>query len=371
MIGWLALTEDQRRTSIEQAAIRSGILTKAIEKDWWVTLVLKVLFELPQADFFIFKGGTSLSKGFKLIERFSEDIDISLAPEAFDRAYMSEPTHTYVKKLKKLGCEFTNTTIKDALEAMLLAYGVPAGMIQISAEPIPENFPDTDPQSLYVAYRSLYPPHPYLADRVKIEFSVRSLKDPFQEISIQSNLWEYFPNSVYQEIPFTVRGADPIKTFLEKIFLLHEKFSILNKGLVPTGAAIAERHSRHLYDLVQMNHAGIGKHLHTDHTLYGTLVEHRRQWVRSKHVNYNSLYPATVLFVPPPEIIKLYKADYGIMQTDMIYGKTHSFEELISILTTINQEISKIPLNIPQEYSNVSDGSISQIETAFNLSNQT
>ncbi|MEP7080911.1 MAG: nucleotidyl transferase AbiEii/AbiGii toxin family protein [Ginsengibacter sp.] len=78
MTGWLNLTDEQRRISIDQAAIRSGITAKAIEKDWWVTLTLKALFETPYAEYFIFKGGTSLSKGWKLIERFSEVIDIAL-----------------------------------------------------------------------------------------------------------------------------------------------------------------------------------------------------------------------------------------------------------------------------------------------------
>lgn len=82
MTGWLKLTDEQRRTSIAQAAVASGIAAKAIEKDWWVTLTLKALFESPYAKFFIFKGGTSLSKGWKLIERFSEDIDIALDPMA-------------------------------------------------------------------------------------------------------------------------------------------------------------------------------------------------------------------------------------------------------------------------------------------------
>jgi predicted nucleotidyltransferase component of viral defense system len=71
MTGWLQLTDEERRTSIDQAAIRSGIIAKAIEKDWWITLTLKALFTCAYAGHLIFKGGTSLSKGWKLIERFS------------------------------------------------------------------------------------------------------------------------------------------------------------------------------------------------------------------------------------------------------------------------------------------------------------
>jgi hypothetical protein len=128
MTGWLKLTDEQRRTSIAQAAIASGITAKAIEKDWWVTLTLKALFESPYAKFFIFKGGTSLSKGWKLIERFSEDIDIALDPMAFGRDYKINPSHTYVKTLKKEGCAFTSTVLLDALKAQFTHLGISMGL---------------------------------------------------------------------------------------------------------------------------------------------------------------------------------------------------------------------------------------------------
>ncbi len=98
MTGWLKLTDEQRRISVEQAAIRSGITAKAIEKDWWVTLILKALFESPYAKFFIFKGGTSLSKGWKLIERFSEDVDIAIISDMLKQAMKSKLLSALSKK---------------------------------------------------------------------------------------------------------------------------------------------------------------------------------------------------------------------------------------------------------------------------------
>jgi len=196
MIGWLQLTNEQRRTSIAQASAISGITEKAIEKDWWVTLTLKALFGTDYAKHLIFKGGTSLSKGWKLIERFSEDIDIALEPEAFGRSYKKDPSHTYVKTLKKEGCAFTSTVLKEALEQQFDKLGVPAGMITVVAAEVPETIPDRDPQTIFIRYPTLYPPHPYLADEVKVEFSVRSLKEPFANVAIQSILWEVFPNKL-------------------------------------------------------------------------------------------------------------------------------------------------------------------------------
>ena len=185
---------------MDQVNARTGMSLKAIEKDWWVTLVLKVLFALPMQEHFIFKGGTSLSKGWKLIERFSEDIDIALAPAAFGLEYKSSPSHGYVKKLKREGCAYTSTVIKNALIKQITAMGVPAGLLTIEAEAVLPTMQDKDPQTIYIRYPSLYDPHEYIADVVKVEFGVRSLREPFAPVSIQSIIAGIFPNRAYSEI---------------------------------------------------------------------------------------------------------------------------------------------------------------------------
>ncbi|MEO5889691.1 MAG: nucleotidyl transferase AbiEii/AbiGii toxin family protein [Ferruginibacter sp.] len=266
MIGWLQLTDGQRRTSLAQASAISGITEKAIEKDLWVTLTLKALFGTVYAKHLIFKGGTSLSKGWKLIERFSEDIDIALEPEAFGRDYKKDPSHTYVKTLKKEGCLFTSTILKEALEKQFGVLGIPVGMIIVVAAEVPVTIPDRDPQTLFIQYPSLYPPNPYLADEVKVEFSVRSLKEPFADVAIQSILWEVFPNKLYEEIPFDVTAVNPRKTLLEKAFLLHEKLLTTTPEKMQ-----GERQSRHLYDLVKMMHTPAGNDALTDIGFYATL----------------------------------------------------------------------------------------------------
>src|SRR5258708_7703067 len=83
-IPWLALTVDQRRAVINNVEINSGFPAKAIEKDWWVTIVLKALFNTTYSENLLFKGGTSLSKCWHLINRFSEDIDVAIDKEIVD-----------------------------------------------------------------------------------------------------------------------------------------------------------------------------------------------------------------------------------------------------------------------------------------------
>ncbi|MGF2414798.1 MAG: nucleotidyl transferase AbiEii/AbiGii toxin family protein, partial [Ferruginibacter sp.] len=321
MTGWLKLTDEQRRTSIAQAAVVSGITAKAIEKDWWVTLTLKALFESPYAKFFIFKGGTSLSKGWKLIERFSEDIDIALDPMAFGREYKINPSHTYVKTLKKEGCAFTSTVLLDALKAQFNHLGIPTSAISIEAETVPATIPDRDPQTLFVRYKSLYPPHGYIADEVKIEFSVRSLKDPYATITVQSILVEAFPNIAYAEVPFEVVAVAPQKTLLEKVFLLHEKFLNINPDKIKI-----ERLSRHLYDLIKLMDTETGIKALKDHEFYATLLEHRKSYIRLGNVDYDTLHHSTLSFIPPDSVIEMFRQDYRSMQAAMIYGDSPDFD---------------------------------------------
>jgi hypothetical protein len=100
-----------------------------------------------------------------------------LAPEAFGREYRKAPSNSYVKTLKKEGCAYTTNIIKDALRDQLVTMGVPAGLINIDAEEVNPMMPDKDPQTLFVRYPSLYDPNLYIAEAVKIEFGVRSLKE--------------------------------------------------------------------------------------------------------------------------------------------------------------------------------------------------
>lgn len=331
MTGWLSLTDEQRRTTLEQASVRSGILAKAIEKDWWVTLCLKALFSTEYAPYCIFKGGTSLSKGWKLIQRFSEDIDIALDPKAFDMEYIPLPTHGYVKKLKRKGCEFTSTLMKDALEGSLQALGLGTEIVTIVADDVPPTLPDKDPQTLFIRYRSLFDPHPYLADEVKRDFGVRSLKEPFATISIRSILFEEFPSDAWEEAPFDVVAVEPRKTLLEKTFLLHEKLLQRYPHSLPD-----ERQSRHLYDIVQLMDTTAGTAVLADEGFYSVLQEHRRHYMRLSGVDYDTLSFRTINFIPDIGVMEDFKKDYEQMQQSMIYVDSHDFEELIRRLTLFN-----------------------------------
>ena len=331
MINWLQLTDEERRISIEQASVKSGITAKAIEKDWWVTLALRALFQTTYSKYFIFKGGTSLSKGWGLIERLSEDADIALDPAIFGKVYKKNPSHSYVKALKREGCAFTSISLKIAFEQALTAMDIPPGIVFVQAAPIPENIPDRDPQTLFMQYPSLYPQHKYIADEVKIEFGVRTLKEPSGIISIRSILSEVFPNKAYEEIPFEVAAVKPRNTFLEKAFLLHERLLSPGKEKIE-----GDRQSRHFYDLFRIMDTEEGLAALNDPALYTTLLEHRKNYIRQSGVNYETLRYETISFIPSIEWLPDFERDYKMMQQEMIYGDSPDFDVMMNSLKLLN-----------------------------------
>lgn len=325
MTGWPRLSNTQRRATLEEAARASAIGAKAIEKDWWVTLVLRALFEGPYGRYMIFKGGTSLSKCWQLIERFSEDIDIALDAGAFGMEYKIQPTKSNIEQLKRNGCVFTSVNLKLAIEQNLAVLGVQPGIVTVTAEEVDAKMPDKDPQVLIVTYPSVYDVNPYLKDEVRVEVSVRSLKEPYAQRTIQSLLHIWFPNEVYAEAPLEIAVVDPRKTCLEKAFLLHEEFKKPDLDKIRIG-----RMSRHFYDLYQLDRSGIAEAALADTALYAAIIEHRKWYSRLRHIQYETLERNSISFLPPSKLWSEYRNDYLLMQEQMIYGETVTFEKLMN-----------------------------------------
>lgn len=104
MTEWFKLNTAERKEIINQTSAKTGIVPTAIEKDFWVMIALKAIFETKYGEHIVFKGGTSLSKGWNLIERFSEDIDLGI-----DRTYLNfggDLSRSAVTRLRKAAAKF-------------------------------------------------------------------------------------------------------------------------------------------------------------------------------------------------------------------------------------------------------------------------
>jgi predicted nucleotidyltransferase component of viral defense system len=336
MIHWLKnLSDASRLTSINEASRISGISAKAIEKDWWVTLSLRLLFHIPYAKHFAFKGGTSLSKGWQLIDRFSEDIDISLSSEAVGITYAEKPSKTFVEQLRRAGCSFTSNEILKALKAEFQNNHVPENLYSIEAEPVRVDMPDTDPQTLHVNFVSLFDPNPYLPDRVKIEFSVRALKEPSIKLNMKSLLVTHFPNENYKEEKCEVLTIQPQCTLIEKILLLHEEFNREERLKIRT-----ERMSRHYYDLFQMSRQDFSSATLRDNNFIKEIIKHRTYYSKLKRFDYSTLKRGSINIIPNADILHALEQDYKIMRTEMIYGYPPTFKEIIQAMKKLQDEFN-------------------------------
>ena len=126
---------------------------------------------------------------------------------------------------------------------------------------------------------------------------------------------------------------------MEKIFLLHEKFS-----LIKNDKKLGDRQSRHLYDLVKMMDKGIEKIVLNNQKFYQLLLEHRSHYTRLKGIDYTKMQMADISFVPPPEILEILRKDYLVMQSEMIYDENSpDFETLLNKLSILNGLFSMSP----------------------------
>lgn len=333
---WLKLTKEQQLDTINEVNRQSGLPIQAIEKDWWVTQALKAVFQTPHARHLLFKGGTSLSKSWNLIERFSEDIDLAVDREIL--GYTGNPTNSQIKKLKKKACEFVSKELRDSLDERLLQSGIPVAAFRLTAAEVVD--PDKDPQQLILAYDSLLDPLDYIKSEVQIEVSGRSLKEPWSNRLVQSFIDAAYPDLPFTQQPFEVPTVEPRRTFLEKAFLLHEEFS------KPPEKIKSNRMSRHLYDLDILMDTEHGKSALSNPDLYYSIIDHRLVFNKLQGIDYDKHSPAFINFIPPLSVMKEWEADYNSMRESMFYGETKSFEHLIARLQTLLQRFRGIPARV-------------------------
>lgn len=316
MNNFFDLDTASKREVIKQAAERLGMSPFAIEKDWWVQQTLAIIFEMEVGKSLVFKGGTSLSKGWQLIERFSEDVDL-----AIDRAYLGfEGTlgKEQRTKLRKAAHRFINNEFFDLLQQKFIEKGL---KVKLSIEESKSS--DQDPSLVYVEYPNVIDLPGYIAPRVQIEIGCRSLKEPFANARLTSFIDDVFSDKTFSQGAINIPTVLPERTLLEKVFLLHEEFQ------KPIDKIRVDRLSRHLYDVYMLLKAGIGTRAIADASLYETIVKHRYAFTKIQGVNYTLHHPQFLNSIPPVAFEKAWQRDYTTMQEQMIYGKSPSYKEMI------------------------------------------
>lgn len=321
MNNYWQLSDDRKRIVLQQTSIKIGLPVESVEKDLWVTAILQSVFSLPYADKFVFKGGTSLSKVWNRIERFSEDIDLAIDRSQF--GLEGDLTVRQIKTLRKKSSLF----VKEQIAADLTKVLESSGLLQwCEVEPEEDGEGDRtypEPRRIFVKYTPMMPiAAGYVKPIVMLEIGSRSLFEPFEcrKVSSLVSSETTIDTSVCDvDIPTAV----PEKTFLEKTYLIHELFS------TDAGARV-DRKSRHLYDLERMMDCDFAKAAITNDDLWNTIHHHREVFTHMKGVDYTPDIRDRIILLPPKNIRNAWKADYEAMRRTMIYGESLPFDDLLA-----------------------------------------
>ncbi len=318
-MSWLNLLKDKQQELFKQLSFKTGIQPQAIEKDAWVTLVLRIIFNSEVAEHLVFKGGTSLSKAYGLIKRFSEDIDIAVNREFL--GFTGELTKGQIRKLRKKSHAFVSNEMSNIIVDEFERHNIDKHLFKTDVENT--KISDQDPEIIKITYQSVFDEVSYIPGRILIEIGARSLIEPAEMKKIKSIIDENYPESSFTEAPFLVKTVIPEKTFLEKMILLHEEFT------KPKEKIRYHRMSRHLYDIGQIISTEFGERALKNESLFQEIIKHRAIFTPIKTVDYSKLELNKLKIIPPDEFIGQYEKDYSEMQENMIYGEKIGFNTLI------------------------------------------
>ena len=160
--------------------------------------------------------------------------------------------------------------------------------------------------------------------------------EPIEERQINSILSENFPQQNFATFPFAIPTVLPQRTFLEKVFLLHEEFS------QETEKIRIDRLSRHLYDLEKLMDTEHGIEALKNIDLYNNIIAHREKFNSLRGLDYVNHIPSKISILPPQVIVKGYERDYEAMTSFMIYGEPLKFDHLMKRILELQTRINSI-----------------------------
>lgn len=338
MDGFAKLSREERRVFFEGAATPRNMDAATMEKDFWVCWTLQELFRLPViGEHLIFKGGTSLSKVFKVIERFSEDIDVSINRGWLGFGGANEPEAGSSNKERQRRIE----ALKSACQERIAVALMPALEAAIEAKvrrgedwSLGEDEDDADKQTLLFDYPTSFPPDEagYIRRAVKIEMGARADHWPCETRMVTPYVAEQFPQG-FREPSCTVKVLSVERTFWEKATILHEEF------YRPPDKPMPERFSRHYCDFYELIRKGVSSQATAHLELLARVVEHKALFFRSSWANYADAAKGSLRILPPEHRRKALREDYVKMQ-QMFFGKPPDFDVMLAALSDWEKEFN-------------------------------
>lgn len=310
------LSAAERRELFSATAERWSITPAAAEKDFWIVWVLQQLFELPGwATRLRFKGGTSLSKAYRVIQRFSEDIDLILNwSELTHENPTGERSKTQQGKL--------NQRIKDEAQTVIREQLLPE-VQQAIAPDCTARLEDEDPHTIAVYYPADFAPG-YLRPVVRLEVGPLAAMLPMQWRPVQSYAAESFPQ-LFREPRVQVPTISIERTFWEKLTILHAE------AHRPKSKPLPPRHARHYYDVHCLVRSHYAEQLLGSTCLLADVVAFKQKFYPAGWASYHTATLDGLSLLPSPSHQKSLEADYLAM-VEMLFGKTPAFADILQTL---------------------------------------
>lgn len=336
----ITASDAERRDLFLSAAARLGTAVQNVEKDFWVCWTLDALFNglQPGGPRLLFKGGTSLSKAFGLITRFSEDIDITVFRE--DLGHAAEVADLDALSGKKRRARLD--AIRDACQSYIAGplatqlTHVAAAVIQEGRFRLEQDPDDKDGQTLLLWYPTVTATTgDYIRSAVKIEAGAKSALDPHIAASVSPYVTQDLP-----DLDLTVANVitvQPERTFWDKIMILHglrqwhDRRGELRHG--------GQRVSRHYYDVHQLMQAPLAAAWQTDHTLAIDCARHARLFFGSADLGLDTAQPGTFTLTPNAAMREALKSDYSAM-IGMIFGDVPPLDAVLDSAQRFEQLVN-------------------------------
>jgi hypothetical protein len=320
---FLQLPRGDRREALAVATAASGRPMHLLEKDIWVVWALDALFHAPFADQLVFKGGTSLSKAYTVIRRFSEDIDITydiraIAPDLVgDSPEPLPPNRSQERRWTR--------EIRSRLSAWVERTALPVFETALASRSLTAQ-PQADGDKIVIDYEPLATGSGYVSPAVLVEFGARSTGLPFVHRPVRCDAAEYLPGVVFPAV--TVRAMRPERTFWEKATAIHV-FCV--QGVFRGG----ERFARHWHDVTRLDTSGFADTAIADRDLAAAVARHKAMFFHEKDshgtpIDYEIAVSGALQLVPNGTALDRLARDYqGMVEDGLLLEEAEPFERLM------------------------------------------
>lgn len=326
------INENDRKALFHNTAAKMGMTDAIIEKDFWVCYILDYLFHRSAwKDNIAFKGGTSLSKAYGLIERFSEDIDLIIDWRVLGYG-INEPWEKRSNTKQDIFNKEANAKVEKFLQDTFLP-AISSDLAVELSDTVKCFIDYDDPQTIKIVYPNSFSDISILQE-IRLEIGALAAWTPVKSASITTYAAQEY-RRLFRQSTTEILTVLPERTFWEKVTILHrEAFRAVDRPF-------PARYSRHYYDLYRMMQTTVKDNALADNDLLTRVVEFKDKFYRCSWARYDLAKRGTMRLMPPEYNINKLRDDYEHMQ-NMLFGDKPSFEDVMNGIAKLELEINKV-----------------------------